>query len=492
MGEIKLLAPAGTLSYPLLEGEIENWEYRNSSLDLVIDQEGIRGNTEVSIGEGNTFDGSLNLPRARLLQLDLENQPVEASAKLIFKELTIIEALLPDIDRLRGSLTLNLNVDGTLAKPNLSGHADIQDAAVNIPRLGVKIDQVSLHGASDSENQFKFQLEAHSGDGRLTISGVSQLDAASGWPTTLNINGTEFEVARIPEATVTVSPDLVVRLKGRSIDIQGDLLVPYAKLQPRDITTAAQVSNDTIIIDSSEKPALKWLITTRVNLLLGERVSFFGFGFEGQLSGNLLIEEQAGALITGMGEIIVPQGRYRAYGQRLDIENGRLLFAGGPLTNPGLDIDAIRKTGNVIAGIHVRGTLKQPELELFSNPAMGQTDMLSYLLLGRPMETASGEDGAMMAQASLALGLSGGDQLARAIGDQFGLDEMRVESNDTGDQASLVLGRYLSPQLYVNYGVGLVGSFNTLNLRYQFAERWQLKTQSGESHGVDLMYTFER
>ena len=491
-GEIKLFAPSGTLSYPLLEGEIENWEYRDSSLNLVIDQRGVRGKAEVSIGEGNTFDGNLNLPQARLLQLDLENQPVEASAKLIFKEVAIIEAVLPDIDQLHGSLALNLNVDGTLAKPTLTGRADIRDAAVNIPRLGLKIERVSLQGASDSENQFKFQLEAYSGDGRLAISGVSQLDANSGWPTTLNVNGSEFEVARIPEATVTLSPDLVVRLKGRSIDIQGDLLVPYAKLQPRDITTAAQVSNDVIIIDSSENSAPKWLITNRINLMLGERVSFFGFGFEGQLAGNLLIEEQAGALATGIGEIKVPKGRYRAYGQRLDIENGRLLFAGGPLTNPGLDIDAIRKTGNVIAGIHVRGTLKQPELELYSNPAMGQTDTLSYLLLGRPMETASGEDGAMMAQAALALGLSGGDQLARVIGDRFGLDEMRIESNDTGDQASLVLGRYLSPKLYVSYGVGLIGSFNTLNLRYQISERWQLKTESGENQGADLMYTIER
>jgi len=152
----------------------------------------------------------------------------------------------------------------------------------------------------------------------------------------------------------------------------------------------------------------------------------------------------------------------------------------------------VRKTGNVTAGIQASGRLKQPRLELFSIPAMGQTDTLSYLLLGRPMETASGEDGAMMAQAALALGLSGGDQLARTIGDRFGLDEMRVESNDTGEEASLVLGRYLSPQLYVSYGVGLVGAFNTLNLRYMFAQKWQLKAESGAKHGADLMYTFER
>jgi len=247
-----------------------------------------------------------------------------------------------------------------------------------------------------------------------------------------------------------------------------------------------------VIIDSTEIPQPKWQISSKINLILGERVSFFGFGFEGELGGYLLIEEEAGQLTRGTGEVKIPQGRYRAYGQRLDIENGRLLFTGGPLTNPGLDIRAVRKVGSVTAGIQVNGRLKQPQLELFSIPAMGQTDTLSYLLLGRPMESASGEDGAMMAKAALALGLSGGDQLARRIGDRFGLDEMRVESSDSGDQASLVVGRYLSPQLYVSYGVGLIGSFNTLNLRYRISDQWQLKAESGESHGADLMYTFER
>jgi len=492
LGEIEMSAPSGRLSYPLLVGELENWEYRDSSLRLILDQQAIHGRSEISIGAGNRLQGNLNLPRAKLLALDREKQTFEASVKLNFTELAIIEALVPDIGSLRGSLTLNLNADGTLAKPNLAATAEMLDAAVNIPRLGLKLERINLHGATASDNQFKFQLDAHSGNGNLAIKGSSRLDAASGWPTTFSIKGDEFQVARIPEATVRVSPDLVVEMQHRSIDIRGDLLVPYAKLQPKDITTATQVSSDSVIIDSTEKPQPRWQITTGVNLILGDRVNFFGYGFEGQLGGKLLIEEATGQLTRGIGEINVPQGRYRAYGQRLDIENGRLLFTGGPLTNPGLDIRAVRKTGTVTAGIHATGTLKKPKLELFSIPAMGQTDTLSYLLLGRPLESASDEDGAMMAEAALALGLAGGDKLARSIGDRFGLDEMRIEGSDSGDQASLVVGRYLSPRLYASYGIGLIESFNTFNLRYQISEQWQLKAESGESHGADLMYTFER
>ncbi len=98
----------------------------------------------------------------------------------------------------------------------------------------------------------------------------------------------------------------------------------------------------------------------------------------------------------------------------------------------------------------------------------------------------------MMANAALALGLSGGDQIARSIGDRFGFDEMRIESDSTGDQASLVVGRYLSPRLYVGYGIGLIESINTFNLRYQISDRWQLEAESGTDQGADLFYRFER
>ena len=97
-----------------------------------------------------------------------------------------------------------------------------------------------------------------------------------------------------------------------------------------------------------------------------------------------------------------------------------------------------------------------------------------------------------MGHAALALGLAGGDTLARTVGDRFGLDEFRVESNDTGDQASLVIGSYLSPKMYVSYGVGMMDAINTINLRYQLSHRWKLEVESGEFTSADVFYTIER
>ncbi|MDT8452971.1 MAG: translocation/assembly module TamB domain-containing protein [Gammaproteobacteria bacterium] len=492
LGEVKIELLPGTVSYPLLEGERERWEYHGATVAFSMQESGISAGAEMSTSKGDRLHFKAELPQAQLLKLDPAHQPLSAEARLAVQDLKFIEALLLDVQNLEGEITVNLSADGTLARPRLSGEVHLLDASLRIPRLGLNITEVSLNGESQTFNKFGFSLEAQSGGGRLAITGQTLLDSTAGWPTEINIKGDEFEVSRIPEARILTTPDLQINTKNRSIEVRGDVYIPYARLQPKDITTATRVSEDAVIIGREQIRQEKWLIDTRVRLTLGERVHFYGYGFEGRLGGSLLLEDQPGQLTKATGEITVEEGRYRAYGQRLEIEHGRLVFTGGSLTNPGLDLRAVRHVDAVTAGIKVRGSLRQPQLELFSTPAMGQTDALSYLLLGGPIDSASGEQGAMMAQAALALSLSGGDQLARSLGDRFGLDEMRVESSASGDQASLVVGRYLSPRLYISYGVGLVESFNTLMLRYRISSKWHIKVESGEYHGADIMYTIER
>ena len=491
-GSAEITLPASAISYPLLEGERDRWEYRGGILSVRVNQQGMQAESSLNLSNGDHFKGVIELPGARLLDWDLSQQALRGEAQLSIHDLGLIEAFIPEIQGLQGEVGVQLSAAGTLDHPRMSVQADMRNGQLKIPRLGLNIEAVQLKAQSASLERLNFELAARSGDGVLSLKGRTLLDRVAGWPTEIEIKGDSFEVSRIPEARVLVSPDIQITTQRRKAEINGVILIPYAKLQPKDITTATHVSEDVVIIGSERSPAEKWAVSTQLRVILGERVHFYGFGFEGRLGGNLLLTDLPGQLTTASGEINVPEGRYRAYGQRLDVEQGRLLYAGGPLSNPGLDLRAVRHVNGVTAGLKVRGSLTKPELELFSIPAMGQTDALAYLMLGRPLENASGEDGALMAKAALALGLSGGDRLARTLGDRFGLDEMRVESDDSGEQASLVIGRYLSPKLYVSYGVGLIEAVNTFNVRYQISSKWQLKGESGLNHSADLLYTIER
>jgi translocation and assembly module TamB len=424
--------------------------------------------------------------------LDSTHQPLRASAQLSVHDLGLIEALIPEIQDLRGQVALDLKASGTLARPELKGSARLIDGSLRIPRMGLTIEQLSLLSQNNTPEKMNFQLKARSGEGNLVIDGKTTLDKNRGWPTEFSIKGDAFEVAQIPEAQIRVSPDLKVRVKKRNIHISGDVQIPYARLQPKDITTAAQVSGDAIILGNEPGPTEKWAITSDVRLTLGDQIYFYGYGFEGRFGGSLLLQDEPGQSTRATGEITIPEGRYRAYGQRLDVEQGRLVFSGGPPSNPGLDVRAVRHINDITAGLKLRGNLNKPQIELFSIPAMGQTDTLAYLLLGRPLDKTSSEDANMVAQGVLALGLTGGDHIVRALGNRFGMDEMRIESNDTGDQASLVMGRHLTPRLYVGYGVGLINAINTFNVHYQISKHWQLKGESGENSGMDILYTIDR
>jgi len=491
-GQAKIELLPASISYPMPDGGHEQWDYQGGIIYVTLNEQGLTAESEIIVNKKDTLNFKAALPGMKLLTLDPQQQSIEVEAALSVHDLGFLEALIPEVQDLKGEMAMKLSLAGKLAQPEINAHTDLLNGSVRIPRLGLTISKLKLTGKTDNFKKFNFQLDAHSGTGDIVIQGQTHLDSAAGWPTQMSVKGESFEVSRIPEARVTVSPNLIIKLKQNTIDVQGKVHIPYAKLQPKDITTATRVSQDVVIIGSETAPEAKWLITTKIRLTLGERVNFYGYGFEGRFGGSLLLEDEPGQLTRATGEITIPEGKYQAYGQNLTVEHGRLIYTGGPVTNPGLDIRAIRVVNTITAGLKVRGSLSQPQIELFSIPAMGQTNILSYLLMGAPIENASTEEGSMMAKAALALGLSGGDTLARKIGDEFGLDQMRIESNEKGDQASLVMGRYLSPKLYVSYGVGLVESFNTFRVRYQLSDKWQIKAESGQAQGADILYTIER
>ena len=67
---------------------------------------------------------------------------------------------------------------------------------------------------------------------------------------------------------------------------------------------------------------------------------------------------------------------------------------------------------------------------------------------------------------------------------------MSLESNSFAqNQTSLVLGRYLSPHIYISYGISLAEALNTLKLRYTIGDNWTIKTEAGQERSADIVFT---
>ena len=215
-------------------------------------------------------------------------------------------------------------------------------------------------------------------------------------------------------------------------------------------------------------------------------------GLNASLTGRLQVVQDQNRLGLN-GQIHVPKGTFKAYGQALDVRKGTVTFINS-VDNPQLAIEAIRspeKTAdNVTVGIRVEGTVKEPKVSVFSDPAMSQGQAFSYLLSGEGLEAAGNNDGRITA-ALLGLGINQGNQVLGAIGEVVGIEDLQLDTEGVGDSSQLIVSGYVLPGLKVKYGVGLFDSLSTLTLRYQVIPKLYLEVVSGVDQALDVLYQFE-
>ncbi len=488
--EIKFTS--GYLTYPLLDGQFERWYYRAVNAEMALDSAGLGVNVYITTNNADNVKLDLKLPGLKINSINSHTQKINADFSMSMNDPRIIEAMLPVMQDFKGAFDLSLNAKGTIEQPRINLHAKINNGSFKIPQLGLQIKDIEFKSNNVGLKKITYKLDARSGSGDIQILGNVLLDDKAGWPSAMTITGNAFEVAAIPEANIAISPKIKLISKNKNITISGNVHLPVAKIQAKNFTQASQTSPDVVIGKLDKQQVNNWSVSTKLKVSLGKKVTFKGFGFEGRLDGQLKLQDELGIPTKAVGEILVAKGNYTAYGQNLDVTDGRLLFTGGPLTNPGLDLRAIRKVGEITTGLKIRGSLYFPKVELFSIPTMGQTEALSYLVLGRPLEDNSKDEGNMVSKAVLLLSLSSGNEIVNSLGESLGIDEVSIDSSNAGEQASLVVGRYISPKLYISYGVGLIEAINTFKVRYQISERWQIIGENGEFQGADIFYFFDR
>jgi translocation and assembly module TamB len=331
--------------------------------------------------------------------------------------------------------------------------------------------------------------------GTLTFAGEALVAQDGSVRATGTVRGDRFELMDNPDGRIVVTPDLELAAIGDSLRVRGTVLVPIGFIHAGTTSeTVVRPSHDVVLVTPAgtvdrHDPNL----IAEVRVTMGDDVHVDTYGLKSKIEGGLLVLDRPGWPSSGAGELQLVQGTYRAYGQNLQIERGRLRFGGGPLKNPGLDVRATRTAGDgTVAGFEVRGTLEAPQLTVVSEPPLTPQDALGYILFGRPMQSATTNEQAMVRDAGDVLGVAGSSALASNIAHPLGLDEASVQSKGGLNQASLMLGRYLSPRLYINYGIGILDQVSTVRLRYTLSRMWTIQAESGNETRGQVQYTVER
>jgi len=382
-----------------------------------------------------------------------------------------------------------------LQQPQIQGFLQLTDGAANVPQLGLSLEAISLTAKNQGNNLILFNGDMTSGKGLLNIEGDLLLDARQGWPLTVRLKGKDVQLVQLPEAVAFASPDLDIGLKNSRLTVKGELQLPQAKIKLRELPKQTiTVSADEVILGSTQKqadsPALSMDI--QVKVIVGDKVSFEGFGLNTRLQGKVDLHSKDDKNLA-QGELSLLDGRYRAYGQDLKIEKGRLLF-NGPPENPNLDIKANRLSldESVTAIITISGNLRSPLVQVSSTPDLPEEEALSYLLTGHGIGEGGSNNATLLRQAIAAKGLDKSQQILDRVATGLGVDEAKISEGSSLEDTSLLLGKYLSPDLYVSYAVGLFDNQGAFITRYRLSKRLRLEVKSGTEQSMDLIYDVER
>ncbi|HEX4481110.1 MAG TPA: translocation/assembly module TamB domain-containing protein [Rudaea sp.] len=422
-----------------------------------------------------------------------ENAALGGTITASMNNLGFIDLLSTQTASTKGAVNAKIALSGTTTKPNVSGDVALSGFATEIPAAGLKLHDGSIALHSDDGSAFKVNGGIGSDDGKLTVGGSVGLDKSA--PLDIKIDGENFLAADIPGARVHVSPALTVTRKDGNIVINGNVTVPRADVDLGKLPGGgvSQASPDIVVTDAERTPdaasapiiaeiTVKFGAGEKLDMDLrhGQEVHLVGFGLNGYLGGQIAVQDYPGRAVVARGQILV-NGTYKAYGQDLTVDTGRLLFAATPVDNPGLDIRATRvfTDPDVTVGLQVRGTAQVPILTVFSDPAMEQSDALSYLVAGKPLNQLKSGEGDAVGSAARALGTAGGDLLAKSVGRKVGLDDVGVADSTAVGGAALTIGKYLSPRLYLSYGVGLFTPGEVVTLRYRLTRLFNIEIQNG-------------
>ncbi|MGQ7846309.1 autotransporter assembly complex protein TamB [Granulosicoccus sp. 3-233] len=470
--------------------------YDTLNLDAEVNPESVSARLDLS---------SKDLGQANIaLQLDPagDAKPINGTVSLDGLDIRIAKAFLPDFDDISGSISLNGEVSGQLTDPRFDGQLVLDNPILRaemlpLPMTGGRV-VTSIKG-----KRAVIDGELKSDEGRIVIEGSANWQDLAAWRADISLDGNKLNLQSDPLRESEVNHEIQIRARPGVIRIDGDIDIPMASIDVEDLPQgAASVSSDVVIVEDIEEdrreqaanPPSDTRLQMALAINLGDDVNLSAYGLTARLTGDMDVRMNSPKPVQLGGEIEVVDGIYKQYGQNLQAD-GQILFV-GPVNQTRLAIDAVRvidtEDPERTAGLHITGTVANPEITLFTEPDDKSEDaILSYIVLGRDINETNDQEANLLATAALALTVKGGRNIAGGIANALGVQDFALETRGSGDDTELVVSGRLNDRLLLRYGRSVFETTSTLYLRYDLTKKLYLEAAQGAvDQAVDIFYSF--
>ena len=409
-----------------------------------------------------------------------------------------------------GPVSFDLRLQGRPSLDALSGQVQLTNGRLVDPKLGVRMDNLSLTADLAGGRINVNGGGAMASGGQLTISGP--VDIASG---TLDIAiGLNDVVVRDPnlyEATLRGS----LRISGEQaagplvsgqIDVlTAEIRIPSTGLggaksipdirhvgDDQDVRStrakaglAAWPSRDAVAAGMSGPAATPPANPPRLDLTINAPNQFFirGRGVDAEMGGSLRLTGTSRNVVP-IGTLELIRGRVDLLGKRFDLTEGLVELQGSLM--PVIRLVAETEQDGITTRVIIDGEARDPDITFESSPDLPQEEVLSQLLFGRGLDNISPLQAAQLANAVAVLAGRGGEGIIGRLRSGIGLDDLDLATDDEGN-VQVRAGKYLSENVYSDVSVDDSGK-SQINLNLDINEtlraRGSVNTDGESTIGV--------
>ncbi len=473
--------------------------FDNSVLTVELADSLLHGNLDLRMRNGSQLVLTADVEGAGNFAVPIGSLPVKGNLQLKKFNLAMLSVFTGYGVEPTGLVDNSLTLAGTVGQPMIYGEINIQDGGVDLPYQGITLANIVL-SVEAKGNAAQITAKATSGPGQLKAVGTLQY-GTKGIEGELTIQGKNFLLINLPEYALRVNPDVLLTFNNKKGEIKGTVDVPYGLITPEEMKDSISASEDVVLIHGTREERLNgWPFDMNINVRLGDDVRVDGYGLKGRLKGDLRVNTTPDNSLSSRGELDLVEGTFSIYGRTLSIARGRMLFTGGPIDNPGIDVRAQVKVSDEEArgrgytvGMDISGLVQDLQYHLFSDPYMADTEILSLMIVGHSLADSTQTEGNILEAAAVTLGLKGSSKFVKGIGSFLQLDDLHLEGSSTKENVSLVVGKRVTKDLYIGYDLNMFNRLGQFRVRYDLTRGFSVETRSSsESTGADLLYTFER
>ena len=429
------------------EGVVE-FEFEDGSL--------LSGAIEIPLPGTGTFSGSFAMQDVAAGA----SSEVTGRADIDVENLRRLSRLSSLIDSARGTLRAGIELSGTIGTPVLAGDLSVENGALRYMPIGLELDEINLAGHMNDDFRFDLSGTFRAGEGHAEITSSGGYGDADQPGLLVHLKGDNLTLINVPDVKVTANSNIELGLNRDTLSINGDLLVPMARIKPTNFATAKVNESEDVVIVAGELPDLPeeadggngLQFTGELDVTLGNSVVVNLDRGRATVSGGVKFNWQGGAIPIANGRYDIA-GSVQAFGQVLDITEGSVRFPNVPADRPYIRVRAEREIfGNTqvkTAGVFIDGPANRPTVDAYTMPPTTEERAMTLLVTGSDFDYEQG------------------------VG-------------------AVDFGTYIAPRLFISYGVGVFERENVISARYDIVKGFGIKASSGSKEsGVDLNYRFE-